>query len=466
MTLFSAGLTQTWHSPTSRLSTHGCLMKKVLLYLLITLFSGLLSAGETRSLMILHTNDFHGHISQEADYAGAARITALFKQMRSERDDVLILDAGDSVSGTPVSTLFKGVPIFEVMSRMGYDIGLLGNHEFDYGWKQISKFMATANFPLLNANAFDPQGNPLGDGSYRILEINGIRIGIFGLITAETPYIIIPQGNQGLVFDPPEKYLQKIVDQLRPDTDLIILLSHIGYEEDLEIARDINGIDIIIGGHSHTLVDPPVKVTTGAGNTWVAQAHAYGTHVGQIEIRVDIDDDRITEFKGRLIPAKQLPLADVEVKSLIDQWEQRVSKQVDFQIAVANNGMKGHELKRWMEMVLKKSAAADLAYYNQGGIRDQIYPGAVTARHIWNIEPFGNTLVIMTLKGKHINTMLKNDDDHRPKLKRNQLYTVATNNFIGQHTKKRLKDAVQIRDKGVLVRDLLIDHIRANGLRE
>lgn len=445
-------------------------MKKLFLYLLIPLLTGLLSgtpsAGETRSLMILHTNDFHGHISEEADHAGAARITALFKQMRSERDDVLILDAGDSVSGTPVSTLFKGVPIFEVMSRMGYDMGLLGNHEFDYGWKQISKFTAAANFPLLNANAFDPQGNPLGDGSYRILEINGIRIGIFGLITPETPYIIIPEGNQGLVFDPPEKYLQKIVDRLKPDTDLIILLSHIGYDEDLEIARKINGIDIIIGGHSHTLVSPPVKVTTRSGTTWVAQAHEYGTHVGQIEISVDIDADRITQFKGRLIPAKQLPTGDVAIQSLIDQWEQRVSRQVDFQIAIANKGMKGIELKRWMEMVLKKSAAADLAYYNKGGVRDQIYPGPVTARHIWNIEPFGNTLVTMTMKGKHINKMLKKDADHRPKLKRNAMYTVATNNFIGQHTKKRLKDAVQIRDKGVLIRDLLIDYIRANGLTD
>jgi 5'-nucleotidase/UDP-sugar diphosphatase len=443
-------------------------MKKLIQHILVVLLTGLPAglsyAGEIRSLMILHTNDFHGHISQEADYAGAARITSLFKQVRGQRDDVLILDAGDSVSGTPVSTLFKGVPIFEVMSRMGYDVGLLGNHEFDYGWKQISKFMETANFPLLNSNAFDPEGNPLGDGSFRIMEINGIRIGVLGLITEETPYIIIPEGNEGLRFDPPEKHLQRMVDQLKPDTDLVILLSHIGHEDELEIAQKINGIDIIIGGHSHTHVNPPVKVTNESGNTWVAQAHQYGTHVGQIEISVDVDEDRITQFQGNLIPAKNLPSADLAVQALIDQWEQRVSKQVDFQIAVAGKAINGIELKRWMEMILKKSTSADLAYYNKGGVRDQIYPGPVTARHIWNIEPFGNTLVTMTMKGKHINKMLKNDGDRRPKLKHNQLYTVATNNFIGQHTKNRLEGTVQIRDKGVLVRDVLIDYIQANGL--
>ena len=183
-------------------------MKKLLLALSFSLLAFQLHAGETRSLLILHTNDFHGHISEEAKYAGAARITTLFKQTRAERNDVLILD------GTPVSTLFKGVPIFEVMSRMGYDAGLLGNHEFDYGWKQISKFTATANFPLLNANAFDPNGNPLGDGPFRILEINGIRVGVFGLITEETPYIIIPEGNRGLRFDAPAKHLQRMIDQL------------------------------------------------------------------------------------------------------------------------------------------------------------------------------------------------------------------------------------------------------------
>jgi 2',3'-cyclic-nucleotide 2'-phosphodiesterase (5'-nucleotidase family) len=439
-------------------------MKKLFLSLLFVSLPGLLNAGEIRSLMILHTNDFHGHISQEENYAGAAKISSLFKQTRAARDDVLILDAGDAVSGTPVSTLFKGVPIFEVMSSMGYDVGLLGNHEFDYGWKQINEFMTTANFPLLNGNAFDPEGNLLGDGSHRIIEINGIRIGIFGLITEQTPYIIIPEGNQGLRFDPPEKHLQKMVDQLKSDTDLVILLAHIGHEEELKIAQQTDGIDIIVGGHSHTHVNPPVKVKNRSGSTWVAQAHKYGSHVGQIEINVDIDEDRITQFRGNLIPARELPLPDVAVKALIDQWEQQVTRQVDVQIAIADKGMQGHELKRWMEMVLKKNAASDLAYYNRGGVRDQIHAGVVTARHIWNIEPFGNTLVTMTLKGMHINKILEKDDDHRAKLEPNQLYSVATNNFIGQHVKKRLQDAVQIRDKGVLIRDVLIDYIQANGL--
>ncbi len=169
-------------------------------------------------------------------------------------------------------------------------------------------------------------------------------------------------------------------------------------------------------------------------------------------------------FVARLITAKDLPSGDPQIQALIDQWEQRVSKQVDFQIAVSDKGIRDNELKRWMEMVLKKSAGADLAYYNRGGVRDQIYPGPVTARHIWNIEPFGNSLVTMTMKGKYINKMLKDDTDFRTPLKSNQLYTVATNSFIGQHTKKRLKDEVQIRDREILIRDVLIDYIKKHGL--
>ncbi len=449
-------------------------MKKLLSLLLLILISGCLGAGdqhaeqrhsaEQRSLLILHTNDFHGHISEEANYAGAARISALLKSYRNARKDVLIVDAGDAVSGTPVSTLFKGTPIFEVMSQMGYDVGTLGNHEFDYGWQQINQFIAAANFPLLSANAFGPAGQPLGDGPWRIIEINGIRIGIIGLITETTPYIIIPKGNEGLRFDPPLLVTQQLVDQLAGQTDIIVLLSHLGHEEDLDLARKVQGVDIIIGGHSHTLVNPPVKIDRKDGSTWVAQADAYGTHVGVIELMIDVDENRITAFDGRLIAANDMIEVDPVVEALISTWEARVTEQVDHEIATAVRTYSREEVKRWMEGVMRETTGADIAYYNKGGVRDQIYQGPVSIRHLWNIEPFSNTLVIMTLKGKHINEMLKDDTSRRTKLKDDQTYTFATNSFIGQHTKKRLKDAVEIRDTGVLVRDVLIDAVRKTGL--
>jgi len=139
----------------------------LLLFLLLVLATGCAgvggtasvdaSANDSRSLIILHTNDFHGHIAHEGtgegESAGAARIAAYFAAQRATHDNVLVVDAGDAISGTPVSTLFQGVPIFEVMSAMGYDYGLIGNHEFDHGWQQLEAFRAAAEFPLLAATA-------------------------------------------------------------------------------------------------------------------------------------------------------------------------------------------------------------------------------------------------------------------------------------------------------------------------
>tara|TARA_Y100001934_G_C11914629_1_gene568305 strand:+ start:182 stop:604 length:423 start_codon:yes stop_codon:yes gene_type:complete len=124
----------------------------VILALGLTPFRG--AEARVDTLVVLHTNDFHGYISAEGDrIAGAARIAPYFKQVRSSRDRVVALDAGDCVSGTPVSIPFDGKPIFEVMDHVGYDAVVLGNHEFDYGWRTINAYRARASFPLLSANA-------------------------------------------------------------------------------------------------------------------------------------------------------------------------------------------------------------------------------------------------------------------------------------------------------------------------
>ena len=130
-------------------------MKSVCLFLL---FIACTAHAELKQLVIVHTNDFHGHISEENEYAGAARIAAFVNMVRQENNAVLVLDAGDAISGTPVSTLFKGTPIFEVLNHVGYDAATLGNHEFDHGYQQIRIFRDTIEHPLISANAYSPNG--------------------------------------------------------------------------------------------------------------------------------------------------------------------------------------------------------------------------------------------------------------------------------------------------------------------
>tara|TARA_R110002072_G_scaffold1780_9_gene14742 strand:- start:22854 stop:24206 length:1353 start_codon:yes stop_codon:yes gene_type:complete len=435
-----------------------------LFLLLVPLLFSVQLFAEQKQLVILHTNDFHGHISQENEYAGAARIAALVKETRARYPGVLVLDGGDKISGTPVSTMFKGVPIFEVLNEVGYDAGALGNHEFDHGYEQIRKFRDIANYPILAANAFGPDGALIADAPSLITTINGIRIGIIGLTTETTPYIIIPAGNEDISFAPAAEMLRAMVTALRPQVDLLLVVSHVGHEEEQALAQDIEGIDVIIGGHSHTKVLPPVKV----GDTYVAQAGYYGAYVGKIELTVDTESNSMTTFKGTLIPAADLPPPDKKVERLVKRWEKKVARKVDFKIGTAARDYSKVEMQPFLQKILANATGADFGYYNMGGIRDTLRKGPITARQIWNVEPFSNQLVTVTAKGSIIKAMLAPEEFQAKRvasLDDNELYTVATSDFVAAQAKKVAGDALLVEYKSMLMRDVLIDYIKEHGLQ-
>jgi len=418
------------------------------------------SAGAVETLVILHTNDFHGHIAESNESAGAARIAAYFAQQREVHDNVLVLDAGDAISGTPVSTLFSGVPIYEVMSLMGYDVGLLGNHEFDHGWRQIARFKAAANFPLLASTARGPDGELLGDMPSIVVERGGIKIGVIGVLTDKTPQMITPTGNEGTTFANVAATLREQVAQLHSEVDLIVVLSHTGHDEERRLASTVADIDLIVGGHSHTRVAEPVRV----GDTLVVQAHEYGKAVGRLELAVAAGGV-VTLRRGGLVIASQLPAADSAVAAVVNDWEAKVAAKVDFEIAVAERDILPAELRDWMEQVLRKRTGADLAYYNRGGVRDAIRAGSVTARNLWNVEPFGNVLVTLHLTGAQIaKLLLENGDSAGLELIADQSYHLATNSFIGAHAVRLFGERAELRDFGVLVRDVFIESIQQDGL--
>ena len=421
------------------------------------------SHQEPRELVIVHTNDFHGHIKEEKDYAGAARISAFVRQQRELHPGVLFLDAGDAISGTPVSTMYKGLPIFRVMNAMNYDVGVLGNHEFDHGYQHIAKFREISNHSLLSANVFDADGKLIGDNKHQVLEINGITIGIIGLTTDHTPAMVTPIGNAGLRFQDPQEVLAQQVEMLRPEVDLLIVLSHVGHEEEKTLAEAVPGIDIIVGGHSHTLVETPVKV----GSTYIAQANRYGTHVGLMKLAVNTDSDTVSSFSGKLIPAGDLPEADPEVLKVVNFWEEKVANLVDMEIAVSDREISSHELQAMIESIMAEVAGADFGYYNIGGVRDKIPKGPVTARHIWNIEPFGNSLVTLKISGAEYLTLLSREHEAHSStesINPDKVYKVATNSFIGAHAVKAFGDNIKLSDLGILIRDIIIDDIKENGI--
>lgn len=251
-------------------------------------------------ITVLHTNDVHSRIepfpmddSRLQGLGGAARRSTIISEIRDKEDNVLLLDAGDMFQGTPYFNLFDGEVELEIMSKLSYDAGTFGNHEFDNGISGILKHFDKANFPFVTSN-YDFSNTDLAGKTkeYIVIEKDGVRIGIFGLgINVEG--LVDPKNHKDVIYLDPVEVTNRIVPILKnkEKCDLIICLSHLGYSykdenkiSDISLAAKTKGIDLIIGGHTHTLLDKPTEVINADGKiTLVNQVGNAGVRLGRID---------------------------------------------------------------------------------------------------------------------------------------------------------------------------------------
>ncbi len=251
------------------------------------------------ALTILHTNDVHSRIepfpmdgSRYQGLGGAARRAALVERIRKEQRNVLLLDAGDMVQGTPYFNLFGGKLEVELMSKMGYDAGTFGNHEFDNGLAGLADIVSYANFPFLTAN-YDFRNTPLDNKTqdYIILRKQGIKIGIFGL-GIQLDGLVDPNHYKDVRYLDPIDTANTLAARLKHDykCNLVICLSHLGYKydgnevSDLVLAANTRHIDFIIGGHTHTFMPTPENIRNLDGEiTTINQVGFAGINLGRVD---------------------------------------------------------------------------------------------------------------------------------------------------------------------------------------
>ncbi len=254
-----------------RLSTAGWLriLISVILLLLCSFVGSLAFAAESLKLSILHMNDPHGHYAAQEDklgpISGFGKAQTILKEVSArnsaEGRETLILMAGDLLSGTPFSMVFKGKMGVDLMNKMGFHAMVVGNHEFDYGQDNLFKALKPLmQFPLLSANTRTSTGaNVFESLIEKKYPSSGTRVIIFGLTTQETPITTHPNNIKGLVFEDPTSTAIELLKDAK-DEDLVIALTHIGIHDDKMLAEACPKIDVIIGGHTHTKIDPPIKV--------------------------------------------------------------------------------------------------------------------------------------------------------------------------------------------------------------
>jgi 5'-nucleotidase len=248
-------------------------------------------------ITILHTNDTHSQIDPlppndaNAGKGGVARRATLVKRVRQENPNTLLVDAGDVMQGTPYFNFYRGEVEYKAMSAIGYDVGTLGNHEFDNGVEALAAALKFANFDLVSAN-YDVKGTVL-EGRvkpYVVKTVGGIRVGLFGLGISPVA-LITPANFKGVTYNDPVVSAREVVKTLREKERcaLVVCMSHLGYytnnqRGDTLVASQVDGIDFIAGGHTHTFMQEPVKQKQPCGaETLIFQVGKSGINVGRVD---------------------------------------------------------------------------------------------------------------------------------------------------------------------------------------
>jgi 5'-nucleotidase/UDP-sugar diphosphatase len=394
------------------------------------------------TLTLVHTNDTHAHLEpmeltlsgKKVRVGGVAQRVAFFDRLRAGRRNLLFLDAGDVFQGTLYFNQYRGLADRYFMHRMLYRVMALGNHEFDLGPGPLADFLKGARFKVVSANV-DVSAEPRLKGlfaPYAIVQVGGERVGVIGLTTSDTKEIANP-GPAVAFLDPYESAQKAVYELLAKGVNKIVVLSHLGYGEDLKLARRLVGAQVIVGGHSHTLLGSfPHKELAPAGpyptvvknpegkDVLVVQAWEWGKVVGLLEVTF-APTGELLAYKGEaLLMTPEVSPEDFFAKEALLAYAQPVMALMGQVIAEAKVDLVGERaIVRRREsnlgnliadgMVWKtKGAGVQIALQNGGGIRASIPKGPITVGKVYEVLPFGNTLVVMDLKGKEILAALEN----------------------------------------------------------
>jgi 2',3'-cyclic-nucleotide 2'-phosphodiesterase (5'-nucleotidase family) len=394
----------------------------------------LLAEAPERQVTILYTNDFHSALDPIPAYwrpdsprlGGAAQLSTLINQVRGRERATFLLDAGDMFTGS-LSFLTRGEVLMEMMMAMRYDAMVIGNHEFDYGAANFEKQMHRVSFPVLGANIVYRGTNHRYSRPWAILERDGVRLGVIGVIGLDARSVALPAGITELDFTDPVAAVAAGVAELEGSVDLIVVLTHQGktgpmqtdaearpdvqrdFDEDARLAGMVPGIDVLIGGHAHRGIEQPwVHPTTG---TLVVQTYGYGTRLGYL--RLNVRDGKVTGHDGRLLEVRSDALPpDPIVEARLAPYREAARPVIGEVVGALSRRLvrdyRGESsLGSFVADVMRETASAEVAFQNAGGLRADLPAGAVTKGHVLDALPFVNSVVTMELTGDQVRRVLE-----------------------------------------------------------
>ncbi|WP_159882037.1 bifunctional metallophosphatase/5'-nucleotidase [Paenibacillus puerhi] len=475
-----------------------------------------------KELTILYTNDFHAQdkpvratwVEGSPMMGGAAYLASYVKKIRASEENVILLDAGDILTGPPISTLTEGEAPVDLFSCIGYDAVAIGNHEFDHGWQKTKQLLYQARFPFLSANIFYKNTNILFAKPYEILEAGDVKVGVIGIHGKKAGYetISLDQITE-LEFRSQESVLQEYVNLLKPHVDLIVVLAHQGipaeqgtedrevvverdFEEDVHIINQVEGIDVLIAGHCHKSIEQPyVAKKTG---TLLISTRGLGTVVGYLNLKIDMDARAIVDYNAHLEPILSEQMEpDPELEARVAYWDDRLKVLIDQKIGYATgnftrNYFEESTLGNLITDAVRSYTHADAAFQVGGGLRADIVKGDITFGDVMNVIPFNSEIHKIDMRGDNLLYLLEQSaamtsgvlqqsgvtlviDPSRDigervieatingsRLEKDRYYCVAVNAFMlaGGDGFTGFMKGENIRNTYVIERDIVVDYIK------
>ena len=392
-------------------------------------------ASKVRSVTLLFTNDIESTYDPVPAFwrddmeriGGIAQLATLVDQLRVSEDNVFLFDAGDIFTGI-LAKLTEGEVSFELMNTMAYDAMAIGNHEFEYGWKVLERQKHRVPFPVLGANLYYKNTDILFAQPYSIIERDGIRIGVIGIMGQDAATALNPPNIAGLDVRDPKVIVPEYVWLLRPDVDLIVVLTHQGktapmqtddsahpeiqrdIDAEIELAGLIDGIDVILSGHADAGTEEAViHPKTG---TLIMQTYGQGFHLGYLKLQVDVEKNKVLAHEGRLIPVDSDRLeAHPAISQKLASYRERHKQIYEVVGHVSEHLSRAYTLESDLGNLFadihKLEGEAEVGLYPSGGIRRDIDAGPVTMQELLDAWPFLDEVVTVKLSGANLVAVLE-----------------------------------------------------------
>ena len=408
---------------------------------------------KTYRITVMHTNDHHGRFWKNSDgeYGMAARktvIDGIRRDVAAAGGYSLLLDGGDVNTGVPESDLQDAVPDFKGMNLLGYQAMAVGNHEFDKPPGILRMQRDLAQFPMLSANIYE-FGKRMFD-PYKVFDLGGLRVGVMGLTTEDTYKMVLPDNVKNIEFRNAAAEAARVVPELRGKAHVVIAATHMGHYEngnhgtqapgDVELARAVKGIDLIVGGHTQNpacmkaenVLDqayvPGAECRPDRQNgTWIVQAHEWGKYVGRADFEYRNGEFKLVQYqlipvnlkkpvkgadgKTTLVPYTQEIAEDKAMLALLEPYQAFGQQKLGVEIGSSDGRLEGDRavvrskpasLAVLIGLAAMERTKADFAIVNAGGVRDSLAAGKITYKDVLKVQPFGNTLSTVDLSAAEV----------------------------------------------------------------